>query len=142
MPTATNPSIEQKLIDLETKFWDALVNQDTDAALELLTEPAAMVSAHGAMTFDHAAYRKMAEHGSQVLASYEFADIKVVLPNDTTGVLLYRVRQRIAQRENGHGQGQGHWQEMNDTSTWIKSTQGWRCCAHTETPVAGQAAAH
>ena len=53
------------LIDLEKKFWQSMVDQDTDAALKLLEEPALMVSSHGAMKFDHAGYRKMAEQGSR-----------------------------------------------------------------------------
>ena len=42
------------LIDLETKFWQSMVDQDTDTAISLLDEPALMVSSHGAMKFDHA----------------------------------------------------------------------------------------
>jgi hypothetical protein len=61
---------EKTLVDLETKFWQSMVDQDTDAALALLTEPALMVSGHGAMKFDHAGYRKMAEQGSMVLTSF------------------------------------------------------------------------
>jgi hypothetical protein len=38
------------VVDLETKFWQSLVDRDTDAALALLCEPALMVSAHGAMS--------------------------------------------------------------------------------------------
>ena len=37
------------LIDLETKFWQSMVDQDADAALQLLHDPALMASAHGAM---------------------------------------------------------------------------------------------
>ena len=33
------PSPSKTLIDLETKFWQSMVDQDTDAALELLSEP-------------------------------------------------------------------------------------------------------
>ena len=58
------PTSSKTLIDLETKFWQSMVDQDTDTALEMLTEPALMVSSHGAMKFDHAGYRKMAEQGS------------------------------------------------------------------------------
>jgi hypothetical protein len=25
-------------------------------------------------------------------------------------------------------------QEMNDTSTWIRTLDGWKCVVHTETP--------
>ena len=83
------------LIDLEKRFWQSLVDQDTDTAVALLSEPALMVSSHGAMKFDHAGYRKMAEQGSMVLTSYELSDVEVVFPNDTTAILTYGVKQDI-----------------------------------------------
>jgi len=49
---------DKTLIDLETKFWQSMVDQDPDTAVSLLSEPALMVSAHGAMKFDHAGYRR------------------------------------------------------------------------------------
>ena len=86
------------LIDLETRFWESLVSQDADTALELLSEPALMVSAHGAMKFDHAAYRKMAVQGPMVLTSYEFSDMDVTFPNEDTAILTYHVKQEMAPR--------------------------------------------
>jgi ketosteroid isomerase-like protein len=118
------------LIDLETKFWQSMVDHDTDAAVDLLCEPSLMVSSHGAMKFDHAAYRKMADQGSMVVNSFKFSDMEVVFPNDATAILSYRVKQGVAQR----GKGVTTEQEMNDTSTWIKTDRGWRCAMHTETP--------
>lgn len=123
------PTSSKTLIDLETKFWQSMVNQDTDTALEMLTEPALMVSSHGAMKFDHAGYRKMAEQGSMVLTFFELSDMEVVFPNDTTAVLAYRVKQAVAPR----GKGETTQQEMNDTSTWIQDGTRWRCVMHTET---------
>jgi hypothetical protein len=133
MPTPT-----QTLIDLETRFWQSMVSQDTDAALELLSEPALMVSSHGAMKFDHAGYRKMAEQGSMVVTSFEFSDMQVVFPNDSTAILTYHVKQAMAPR----GEGKGLAQEMNDTSTWIQAGKSWQCVMHTETPVQAKQAAH
>ena len=118
------------LIDLETKFWQSMVDQDTDAALELLCEPAMMVSSHGAMKFDHAGYRKMAEQGPMVLTAFELGDVDVLLPDDTTAILSYRVRQTTAPR----GEKKGEVREMNDTSTWVRAGGRWRCAIHTETP--------
>jgi len=132
------PTPSKILIDLETKFWQSMVNNDTDAALELLSEPALIVSSNGAMQFDHAGYRKMAEQGSMVLTSFEFSDVKVVFPNDTTAILAYRVKQGVAPR----GKGESKKQEMNDTSTWIQTDDGWRCVMHTETPIESKHAAH
>ncbi len=119
------------LIDLEKKFWQSMVDHDTDVALELLCEPALMVSAHGAMKFDHAAYRKMADQGTQVLKSFELSEMEVIFPNETTAVLSYRVRQGVAPR--GKGSKTKH-EDMHDSSTWIKTGTGWRCAIHTETP--------
>jgi len=123
----------EKLTDLEMKFWQSMVSQDTDAALEMLNEPALMVSAHGAMKFDHDGYRKMAEQGAMVLTSFELSDLDVVFPNEKTAIMSYHVKQAMAPR----GKAESTVQEMNDTSTWIRSGRRWKCVMHTETPANG-----
>lgn len=131
------PTSSKTLIDLENRFWQAIVDQDADTATDMLTEPALMVSSHGAMQFDHDGYRQMATKGSMVLKSFELSDMKVVFPNDDTAVLTYHVKQNMAQRgENGTA-----LQEMNDSSTWIRSGNRWLCVMHTESP-AGDKAPH
>lgn len=124
-----NPS--STLVDLETKFWQSIVDHETDVALNLLCEPAFMVSPHGAMKFDHAGYRQMADHGTMVVNSFELRDMEVVFPNDATAILSYRVKEGVTPR----GQGASTEQEWNDTSTWVKTDDGWRCAMHTEAPV-------
>jgi hypothetical protein len=119
------------LIDLETQFWQSMVDNDTESALGLLNEPALMVSAHGAMKFDHAGYRHMADNGAMVLTSFEFSDMQVVFPDDRTAILAYHVKQAMAPRGR---EAESTQQEMHDTSTWIRSGDGWRCVMHTETP--------
>ena len=126
------------LIDLEKKFWQSMVDQDADTAIGLLAEPALMVSGHGAMKFDHDAYREMADKGSMVLTSFELDDMDVVFPNEQTAVVTYRVRQGMAPRAaaaNAKGDGHDNVQEMNDTSTWVRDGDRWLCVMHTETPV-------
>ncbi|MBC7919350.1 MAG: nuclear transport factor 2 family protein [Rhodoferax sp.] len=126
------------LIDLEKKFWQSMVDQDTDAALKLLNEPALMVSAHGAIKFDHAGYRKMAEQPSMTVASFELRDVEVIFPDDTTAILTYNVKQEIASKGND----KTVTQEMNDTSTWIQKGKWWQCVMHTETPAQARQAAN
>ncbi|MEP6823186.1 MAG: nuclear transport factor 2 family protein [Ramlibacter sp.] len=125
------------LIDLENKFWQAMVDNDADAAIQLLSEPAVMVSAHGAMQFDHAAYRKMAEQGQRVVTSFDLNDVKVLFPNENTAVLTYRVKQGVAPRGAKRA---AEYEEMNDSSTWFRSGNSWKCVMHTETPVATEMA--
>lgn len=135
MPTTSSSHSSKELIDLETRFWQSMVDEDTDAALAMLDEPALMVSAHGAMQFDHAQYRKMAEQGSMVVKSFELSDINVVFPTDGTAVLTYRVSQALAQRTGGDVT----QQQMADSSVWTHKDGRWRCVMHTETPVADNA---
>lgn len=132
------PSTRETLIELEKRFWQSLVEQDADTAIQLLTEPALMVSEHGAMQFDHAGYRKMAEHGPMVLRSFELSNMHVMFPNDSTAVLTYHVRQKMGPRDEGDG----YVQEMNDSSTWIREGKFWKCVMHTETPANGSSDAH
>ena len=126
------------LIDLETRFWQSIVDQDTDTALGLLCEPALMVGPHGAIKFDHSGYRRMAEQGTTVLKSFELSDVEAVFPNDTTAILSYRVKQGVASR----GKSKSTTQEMADTSTWVRANgDDWRCVMHTETPIEQKATA-
>ena len=128
----------QTLIDLENRFWQSMVDQDTDTALELLNEPALMVSSYGTFTFDHAGYRKMAEQATLVLTSFELNDMAVVFPNDTTAILTYSVKQEISPR----GKRKSVAQEMHDSSTWIQKGERWQCVMHTETPVEAKPTQH
>lgn len=122
------------LIDLETKFWQSMVNHDTDGALALLNEPALMVSSHGAMKFDHAGYRKMADQGTMIVTGFKFSDVEVVFPNDSTAIVTYGVKQDVQTR----GKAESVTQDMVDSSTWIQTDAGWRCVMHTESPVEGK----
>ena len=131
------PTSSKTLIDLENKFWQAIVDEDADTATDMLTEPALMVSSHGAMQFDHDGYRQMAKKGLMVLKSFELSDMKVMFPNDDTAVLTYHVKQNMAQR----GDSRTTLQEMNDSSTWVRSGGRWLCVMHTESP-AGEKAPH
>lgn len=116
------------LIELETKFGQSMVDQDADAALQLLHDPSQMANSKGAMQFDHAAYRKMAEQGAMVVTSFELSHVEVVFPIETTAVLTYQVRQTAAKREGG----KSSTQNISDTSTWVHAGKRWQCVLHTE----------
>ena len=73
----------------------------------------------------------MADHGSMVVNSFELSNMEVVFPNDSTAMLSCRVKQGVAPR----GKDATTEEERHDTSTWVKTDQGWRCAMHTETPI-------
>ena len=119
------------LIALERKFWQSMVDEQTDVALGMLAEPSFMVSPHGAMKFDHATYRQMAEHGQQVIKRFELGEMEVTEVGDNVAILVYEVKQVLSPR----GKSEETEQHMKDTSTWVKVDGAWRCVMHTETPV-------
>lgn len=134
-------TLAKTLIDLETKFWQSMVDQDTDSALQLLHDPAMMATAHGAMKFDHAGYRKMAEQGSMVVTAFALSDMEVLFASETTALMTYRVKQTVAARE-GDKSGKGTIQDMSDTSTWVYAGKRWQCVLHTESQMDAKPAKH
>lgn len=124
--------IAERVAALEDRFWQAIVDKDVETATSLLHEPALMVSAHGAMKFDHAGYRRMVEQGSMELCAFRLSDIEVVCPDDRTAVMTYSATQTLRTR----GQPGEQRQQMKDSSTWVKADNGWKCVVHTETPAA------
>lgn len=127
------PTAETTLINLEKKFWQSMVDEDTDTALGMLAQPSLLVSSHGAMQFDHAQYRQMADQGSMVIKSFELSDVNVMFPNDDTAVLTYKVRQAMAER--GEDESEAVEQLMADSSVWMRKDGEWRCFMHTETEI-------
>lgn len=119
------------LIEMEKKFWQSMVDEQTDVALGMLAEPSFLVSSHGAMKFDHASYRKMAEHGDMVIKRYDLGDMEATFVGDNTAILCYDVKQVISSR----GANDETEQHMKDTSTWVKVDGSWVCAMHTETPM-------
>lgn len=120
------------LIEMEKKFWQSMVDEQTDVALGMLAEPSFMVSSHGAMKFDHASYRQMAEHGNMVIKSFDLGDVDTTFVGENTAILSYDVKQVVCSR----GAKDETEQHMKDTSTWVKVNDTWLCAMHTETPSA------
>ena len=114
---------------LERAFWDSMIAGKPEVATGMLTEPAVMVSGHGANKFDHAAYTRMAKDDRYKLVDYSISDMDVIFPRDDVAVATYQVDQRMEM--------QGKPVQMNvyDTSTWVKVEGDWRCVMHTESPV-------
>jgi hypothetical protein len=136
--SAPRDTPDKTLIDLETKFWQSMVDLDTEAAVELISEPALMVTPMGVLKFDRAAYREMAKREKSILTSFELSAVQVVFPNDSTAIVTYHVKQSLTPR----GKGESTLQEMNDSSTWIKKGSNWECVLHTETPAEGKRISH
>jgi len=118
---------QQKEIEgLERAFWDSMIAGIPEVATNMLTEPAVMVSSHGAMKFDHAAYTKMANDDKYKLVGYSISDMDVLFPRKDVAIATYRAEQKMEM------QGKPVQMDVYDTSTWVKVDGQWRCVTHTE----------
>ena len=123
-------SRKSEIEGLEKAFWNSMVAGKPDVATGMLTEPAVMVSGHGATKFDHAAYTRMANDDRYKLVDYTISEMDVIFPRDDVAVATYHVDQKMEM------QGKPLQMNMYDTSTWVKLDGKWRCVMHTESPVA------
>lgn len=111
---------------LEKAFWQSLVDDDPKVATGMLTDKALMVSGHGAMSFDHAGYTRMAKDPKHKLLSFELSDMDVLFPADDVAIATYQVDQEMEL------EGKAVRMKAVDSSTWVKVDGEWKCAAHTE----------
>ena len=120
-----NPS-RQQIEQLENAFWQSMVDNQPEVATGLLADTALMVSGHGAMSFDHAGYTRMANDPSHRLVSFELSDMDVLFTGDDLAIATYKVDQQVEY------EGKPMQRQAVDSSTWIRRGDAWKCVAHTE----------
>ena len=120
-----NPS-RQQIEQLEHTFWQSMVDNQPEVATGLLANTALMVSGHGAMSFNHAGYTKMAKDPSHKLLSFELSDMDVLFTGDDLAIATYKVDQQV------ESEGKPMRMQAVDSSTWVRRDDTWKCVAHTE----------
>ena len=116
------------IMELETAFWQALVDRDPRKAAAMLTGKAVNVAVYGIHHFSPSDYVTMAEDGPVRLTAFTFSDAQVLFPTPNVAVASYTVRQRFEM------DGEPQEQTCFDTTTWVHCAGTWRAAAHTETP--------
>jgi len=121
----------QTIVDLETRFWKALVNKDTQKAAALIADECLITGPSGAMRIDPDKYKAMMKDGHWTLDTFEFSDLKVIFPAEDTAVVAYKVHQK------GELKGEPMDLECADSTAWVKDGREWKCALHTETILEG-----
>ncbi len=129
----TTSKHQAEIETLERAFWESMVDNDPKVATGMLTEPSLMVSGHGAMRFDHAAYTRMAMDTKHRVLEYRISEMEVLSPSDAVAIATYRVHQKMEM------DGKPMEVDVVDSSTWVKIGGDWKCAAHTECPDASRA---
>jgi len=117
----------QTIVDLETRFWKALVAKDTAKAAALIADECLITGPSGAMRINPNKYTQMMRDGEWSLDTFEFSDVKVIFPAEDTAVVAYKVHQR------GELKGQPMDMQCADSTAWVKDGRAWKCALHTET---------
>ncbi|MEO5840887.1 MAG: nuclear transport factor 2 family protein [Acidimicrobiales bacterium] len=120
-------TIEQELLTLEHRYWQALKDRDVDTALSLTDDPCIVVGAQGIGCVDHATYRQMmTESSSWEIRDFAIADdVKVHVEGDTA-IVAYTVHEELTVDDAAVTF------DAADTSTWLRRDGKWVCALHTE----------
>jgi ketosteroid isomerase-like protein len=120
-------TIEQELLTLERRYWQALKDRDVDTALSLTDDPCIVAGAQGIGRVDHAAYRQMmTKNSSWEILDFSIADDVQVNVAGDTAVVAYTVHEELTV------EGAPVTFDAADTSTWIRRDGKWVCTLHTE----------
>jgi len=121
-------SEEQKIIDLEQKFWSAMVDKDVEGSVAMLTEESIVAGAQGTALLRHDDYRGMARQGESLwqLKSFQLDNVKVMFPTQDVAVIAYTVTEEM------EVEGKPVTLKAADATTWIRQDGEWLAALHTE----------
>ena len=119
---------QQDIMELERRFWQAMVEMDVDTAVSLLDDESVSVSGGGIHHFDPAQYRAMALAGNARITAFRFSEERVIFPTPDVAIASYKVDQSFTL------DGTSHDMVVYDTTTWVRKDGRWKASAHTETP--------
>jgi hypothetical protein len=128
--TMSPQQLEHELLELERRYWQAMMDKDAEAALSLTDDPCIISGAQGVATLNHEHMRGMLKSAQWKLNEFTLSDdAQIRLLSDDVAVLAYKVR------ENLTVDGEPVTLEAADASTWIRRDGRWRCALHTESIV-------
>ena len=116
--------VESELLDLERKFWTAIMEKDAVRALHLSHDRCVVVGSDGACQVDPLAFREIMDAVPWVLDDFELDHVQVSLVKDDVAIVSYKVRESLIV------EGKPLTVEAVDSSTWVRSDGRWVCARH------------
>jgi uncharacterized protein (TIGR02246 family) len=119
--------IEQELLGLEKRYWQAIKDKDFEAALALTDDPCILAGAQGVQSIGRDQFESMMNSANYTLHDFELSeDAQVRMLGDNVAVLAYEVREELTV------EGKPLTLEAAEASTWVKRNGKWVCALHTE----------
>lgn len=124
----TQQSIDQELMELETRYWSAIRNRDSSAAISMSNDPCVVVGAQGVGEIDKSTLAGMLQGANYKLNKFSFEDVHVRPIAKDVVIVAYKVNEDLVV------DGKPVKLEAFDCSVWVRSDGEWLCALHTESP--------
>jgi hypothetical protein len=122
-------NLEKELKDREQRYWRALAERDTAAALELTAFPCLVTGPSGVMQVDREDFTGMMQKASYTIERVELKDVQVHRLTEDVAVVAYKVHEEMIV------DGKKVAVDAADSSTWVRQNGRWACAVHTESLV-------
>jgi len=119
-------TVEQELVQLEKDFWQALKDQDVEAALRLTDDQCIVTGAQGVASISREAFKGMMTDPSWSIEAYDISDVQARMLSDDVAIVAYKVKEELTV------EGKPLTLEAADSSTWVRRNGRWVCALHTE----------
>ena len=119
-------SVENELMSLEKRYWQAVKDKDIATALSLTADPCMVAGATGVSRVPRENLAGIMESAKYKLEEFELKDPQTLMVEDDVAILGYKVREKLIV------DGKPLTLEASDTSTWVRRDGKWLCALHTE----------
>ena len=86
---------EQELVQLENEYWQALKDQDVDAALRLTDDECIVTGPQGVASIDRDALKEMMTNAQYSLSDYDLSDVQARMLSDDVAIVAYKVKEKL-----------------------------------------------
>ena len=117
---------EQEIVDLETRFWNAIRDNDASVASTLVSETCLLTGAQGHSAINRGMFAKMMDSPSWALHEFTLTKPEVLFPSDDVAIIAYTVTEKLTV------EGKPVTLQAADASTWVHQGGRWLCALHTE----------
>lgn len=114
--------MDNNIVELEKKYWNAMAIHDYETLKELTKFPCIVAGKQGVMTVNEAAFKKMFDQGGSKKVKVKVISETQVETEDNFGLIAYLIELDY----------DGQSMKCACTSTWIKVDNKWLCAMHTE----------
>ncbi|MEO6150284.1 MAG: nuclear transport factor 2 family protein [Mucilaginibacter sp.] len=114
--------MENEIINLEKKYWDAMTRQDYETVKNLTKFPCIVAGKQGVMSVDEPGFKKMFEQGAGKKLTVKSISDEQIQKGEDHAVIGYLIQLDY----------DGNTMKCVCTSTWVKDSGNWVCAMHTE----------